>query len=141
MCHGHNVDLAICGEEVKAPDLLQGICAQSRDCGYSVAYNVRTVNPLGEKMSTVDRLAMRLKTEDKNLLIKAASLVDAPSVTQFILDTVLPAAKEIVSEAEKIELEALAYKDVLTQLSQPLSMESALQKALADYSSQEISWV
>lgn len=92
-------------------------------------------------MSTVDRLAMRLKTEDKNLLIKAASLVDAPSVTQFILDTVLPAAKDIVSEAEKIELEALAYKDVLTQLSQPLSMESALQKALADYSSQEISWV
>lgn len=67
------------------------------------------------------RVELRLKPEDKAMLARAAAL-ERLDLTSFILRTVLPRAREIITESEKLRLserDSLLVLDLLENPPEP----------------------
>lgn len=89
--------------------------------------------------AATDRLEMRLATEEKGLLARAAEL-EGTKLSQFVLAPALKRARRIVAEAEQITTSARGYRDVLDALAKPPKPTKALIAALQDYEAAGIQW-
>lgn len=64
------------------------------------------------------RMSVRIATEDKSLLIRAASLQHT-NLTDFVIRTVVAAAREVIEHNDRIELTARDSLQVLDLLDNP----------------------
>jgi uncharacterized protein (DUF1778 family) len=65
-----------------------------------------------------DRISLRVRTEDKAMLLRAVALAHS-DLTSFILQHTLPAAKAVIKEAEHIQLSERDSLRVLDLLENP----------------------
>ena len=72
-----------------------------------------------------DRIELRTTSEEKQLLIRAAAC-QGLDATSFIKATVLPRAREVIAETERISLSARAATQMLELLDSPPEPTSAL---------------
>lgn len=78
-----------------------------------------------------DRMSLRIASEDKSLLIRAATLQNT-NLTEFVTRTVVSAAKEVIEQSERITLAERDSLQVLDLLeSPPEPNEKLLAAALA----------
>lgn len=74
------------------------------------------------------RIELRLKPEDKAVLARAAAL-ERTDLTGFILRSVLPHAKAVITEAEKLALSERDTLRVLDLLENPPKAGARLRRA------------
>ncbi|MBV8062099.1 MAG: DUF1778 domain-containing protein [Nevskia sp.] len=86
-----------------------------------------------------DRLEMRLPSEEKGLLTRAAQLKGV-KLSQFVLEPALQRARRVIAEAEQVATSAAGYKDVLDALARPPKPAKALIAAMRDYEKAGIQW-
>ena len=78
-----------------------------------------------------DRMSLRIASEDKSLLIRAATLQNT-NLTEFVTRTVVSAAREVIEQSERITLTERDSLQVLDLLeSPPEPNEKLLAAALA----------
>ena len=78
-----------------------------------------------------DRMSLRIASEDKSLLIRAATLQNT-NLTEFVTRAVVSAAKEVIEQSERITLTERDSLQVLDLLeSPPEPNEKLLAAALA----------
>ena len=65
-----------------------------------------------------DRISLRVRTEDKAMLLRAVALAHS-DLTSFILQHTLPAAKAVIKEAEHIQLSERDSLRVLDLIENP----------------------
>ena len=86
-----------------------------------------------------DRLEMRLPSEEKGLLTRAAQLKGV-KLSQFVLEPALQRARRVIAEAEQVATSAAGYRDVLDALAKPPRPTKALIAAMRDYEKAGIQW-
>ncbi len=79
-----------------------------------------------------DRLQVRLDTESKNVLQRAASYRHK-TVSQFVLMTALEEAEKVILENEVVTLSGPDWKVFFNALTNPPAPNAALRKAFARY--------
>lgn len=79
------------------------------------------------------RVAIRLNSADKTLLAKAAALSHT-NITEFVLQQVLPKAREIVAQHEQLSSRDTAQ--ILALLDNPPPANARLQQAMQDFAEQ-----
>lgn len=89
--------------------------------------------------TATDRLEMRLPTEEKGLLARAAQL-EGIKLSQFVLAPAIKRARKVIAEAEQVTTTAKGYKDVLDALAKPPKPTKALLAAMRDYETAGIQW-
>ncbi|MBI2601421.1 MAG: DUF1778 domain-containing protein [Deltaproteobacteria bacterium] len=82
---------------------------------------------VAEKKSS--KLDIRIGLEQKSLITKAA-LYSGSEITEFVLKTVLPIAKKIVTEHESIHLDKNEWFDLMQILDNPPKPNKALRDAM-----------
>lgn len=75
-----------------------------------------------------DRVSIRINHEDKALLMKAVSLSHT-NITEFILQQILPKAKEIVTEYEQNQFSNRDISQIMSLLDNPPQPNARLLKA------------
>jgi uncharacterized protein (DUF1778 family) len=75
-----------------------------------------------------DRISLRVRTEDKAMLLRAVALVHS-DLTAFILQHTLPAAKAVIKEAEHVQLSERDSLRVLELLENPPAPNAKLRAA------------
>lgn len=78
--------------------------------------------------SLSERMSIRLNIEDKQLLLKAVALTHT-NITEFVLQRILPSAKQIVQEHEQKQLSARDLRLMLDMLDNPPAENARLLKA------------
>ncbi|MDB5972323.1 MAG: hypothetical protein JWQ90_4773 [Hydrocarboniphaga sp.] len=89
--------------------------------------------------AATDRLEVRLPSEEKGLLARAAQL-EGVKLSQFVLAPALKRARKIIADAEQIATTAKGYRDVLDALAKPPKPTKALIAAMRDYEAAGIQW-
>lgn len=89
--------------------------------------------------TATDRLEVRLPSEEKTLLARAAQL-EGVKLSQFVLAPALKRARKVIAEAEQITTTATGYKDVLDALAKPPKPTKALIAAMRQYEAAGIQW-
>lgn len=89
--------------------------------------------------AATDRLEMRLPSEDKGLLARAAQ-IEGVKLSQFVLAPALKRARKVIAEAEQVTTTAKGYNDVLDALAKPPKPTKALIAAMRDYEAAGIQW-
>ena len=82
-------------------------------------------------MNQSDRLSLRMTSEDKALLTRAAVLAKT-NVSQFITQAVVAKAQELIRHHETIALSERDSLRVLEALEQPVPISPALRQAARD---------
>lgn len=80
-------------------------------------------------MAATARIEMRCEQREKELLNRAAAL-KGMQTTAFIREHALEKAQHVIEEAERIELNAHSYRDVLNLLDNPPEPNDALRRAM-----------
>ncbi len=83
-------------------------------------------------MTATARIEMRCEEREKELLHRAAAL-KGMRTTAFIREQALEQAQRVIDEAERIELNARSYRDVLDLLDNPPEPNDALRRAMRAY--------
>lgn len=65
-----------------------------------------------------DRMSLRIASEEKSLLIRAATLQHT-NLTEFVIRTVVSAAREVIEQNERVELTQRDSLHVLDLLEDP----------------------
>ena len=65
-----------------------------------------------------DRMSLRIASEEKSLLIRAATLQHT-NLTEFVIRTVVSAAREVIEQNERVELTQRDSLHVLDLLEEP----------------------
>lgn len=89
--------------------------------------------------AATDRLEMRIPSEEKGLLARAAQL-EGVKLSQFILAPAIKRARKVIAEAEQVTTTAKGYKDVLDALAKPPKPTKALLAAMKNYEAAGIQW-
>jgi len=89
----------------------------------SIVYDFNTYNPEGLTMpqipvETNDRMSLRIASEEKTLLMRAAALQHT-NLTEFVIRNVMSAARKIIDENERLELTERDSLHVLDLLDNP----------------------
>lgn len=79
-------------------------------------------------VETSSRLSLRVRPEDKALLMRAGALTNS-SLTDFVLRNARQAAKEVIAEAEAIALSERDTQRVLNALENPPAPNARLMAA------------
>ena len=79
-------------------------------------------------MKATARIEMRCEESEKELLNRAAAL-KGMRTTAFIRELALEQAREVINQAERIELSERSYRQVLDLLDNPPAPSAALLKA------------
>ncbi|MCU7921393.1 MAG: DUF1778 domain-containing protein [Candidatus Thiodiazotropha sp. (ex Dulcina madagascariensis)] len=79
-------------------------------------------------VETNDRLSLRIAAEEKSLLIRAAALQHI-NMTEFVIRTVVSAAREVIDQNERTELTARDSLHVLGLLEEPPAPNEKLMAA------------
>ncbi|MDR3415598.1 MAG: DUF1778 domain-containing protein [Nevskia sp.] len=90
-------------------------------------------------MAATERLEMRLPSEEKGLLTRAAQ-IEGVKLSQFVLAPALKRARKVIADAEQVTTTAQGYKDVLDALAKPPKPTKALITAMLDYEAAGIQW-
>ncbi|CDH23967.1 DUF1778 domain-containing protein [Xenorhabdus bovienii] len=69
-------------------------------------------------IETNDRMSLRIASEEKSLLIRAAA-IQHTNLTEFVIRNVLSAARKIIDESERLELTERDSLHVLDLLDNP----------------------
>ncbi|OCQ52032.1 hypothetical protein Ppb6_02826 [Photorhabdus australis subsp. thailandensis] len=69
-------------------------------------------------VETSDRMSLRIASEEKSLLIRAAALQHT-NLTEFVIRNVMPVARKIIDENERLELTERDSLHVLDLLDNP----------------------
>ncbi|MCE1782180.1 DUF1778 domain-containing protein, partial [Enterobacter hormaechei] len=69
-------------------------------------------------VETNDRMSLRIASEEKSLLMRAAALQHT-NLTEFVLRNVMPAARKVIDENERLELTERDSLHVLDLLDNP----------------------
>ena len=77
-----------------------------------------------------ERMSIRLNAADKQILMKAVALTHT-NITEFVLQRVLPSAKEIVKEHEQSTLSPTDLNFILDLLDNPPAPNERLKSAAA----------
>ena len=75
-----------------------------------------------------NRIALRVRTEDKALIMRAVALTQS-DLTEFILRTALLEAQQVIDDHEKIKLSQRDSQKVLELLENPPPPNASLKKA------------
>ena len=75
-----------------------------------------------------DRMSLRIASEEKSLLMRAATLQHI-NLTEFVIRTVVSAAREIIEQNEHIELTERDSLHVLSLLEEPPAPNKKLMAA------------
>ena len=89
--------------------------------------------------AATDRLEMRMRPEEKGMLVRAAEL-EGVKLSQFVLGPALKHARQVIAQAEQVTTTAKGYKDVLDALAKPPNPTKALIAAMRDYEAAGIQW-
>ena len=89
--------------------------------------------------TATERLEMRLPSEDKGLLARAAE-IQGVKLSQFVLGPAMARARKVIAEAERVSTTAKGYRDLLAALAKPPKPTKALIAAMRDYESAGIQW-
>jgi uncharacterized protein (DUF1778 family) len=89
--------------------------------------------------AATDRLEMRLPSEEKGLLARAAQ-IEGVKLSQFVLAPALKRARKVIAEAEQVPTTAKGYNDVLDALAKPPKPTKALIAAMRDYEAAGVQW-
>ena len=79
-------------------------------------------------VETNDRMSLRIATEEKSLLMRAAALQHT-NLTEFVIRNVLPVARKIIDENEQLELSERDSLHVLDLLDDPPAPNDELMAA------------
>ncbi len=85
-----------------------------------------------------ERLEMRLPSEDKGLLARAAG-IPGVKLSQFVLGPALARARQVIAEAEQVSSTEKGHRDLLQTLAKPPKPTKALMAAMRDYTSRPAS--
>lgn len=77
------------------------------------------------------RLDMRLQPSLKQDAERAATLIGARSLTEFVVQAIREKTTTVLNEKERIALSSRAFDDFITACEQPSTLGSALKKAAA----------
>lgn len=69
-------------------------------------------------VETNDRMSLRIATDDKSLLMRAAALQHT-NLTEFVIRNVVSAAREVIDQNERLELTGRDSLHVLDLLDEP----------------------
>ena len=75
-----------------------------------------------------DRISLRIASKDKSLLMRAAALQHT-NMTEFVIRTVVSAAREIIDQNERMELTERDSLHVLNLLEEPPAPNEKLMTA------------
>jgi len=75
-----------------------------------------------------DRMSLRIASEEKSLLVRAATLQHT-NLTEFVIRTVVSAAREVIDQNERIELTPRDSLHVLDLLENPPTPNEKLMAA------------
>lgn len=89
--------------------------------------------------TATDRLEMRIPSEEKGLLTRAAQL-EGVKLSQFVLAPAIKRARKVIADAEQVATTAKGYKDILDALAKPPKPTKALLAAMRDYEAADIRW-
>lgn len=78
-----------------------------------------------------ERMAQRIRPEDKRLIMRAAALRNT-DLSKFVVDHALSAAKQVIEEAERIQLSERDTYRVLDLLENPPPPTPRLLQAVRD---------
>lgn len=92
-------------------------------------------------LTATDRLEVRLPSEDKALLARAAE-IEGVKVSQFVLTLALRQARKVVAQAEtaQVSTDAANYQRILNALANPPEPTDALRASMQKYAKKEITW-
>lgn len=76
-----------------------------------------------------DRVSIRISSEDKQILLQAVALSHT-NITEFVLQQVLPSAKKIVEEHQKMQLSQQDLAMIAHLLDNPPKPNTRLQSAI-----------
>ncbi|MEE4378838.1 MAG: DUF1778 domain-containing protein [Candidatus Competibacteraceae bacterium] len=79
-------------------------------------------------ITTNDRMSLRIGSEEKSLLIRAAALQHT-NLTEFVTRTVVSAAREVIKQSERLELTEKDSLHVLNLLEEPPAPNDKLMAA------------
>lgn len=79
-------------------------------------------------VETNDRISLRIATQEKSLLMRAAALQHA-NLTEFVILNVMSAARKVIDEHERLELTERDSLHVLDLLDNPLVPNDKLMAA------------
>jgi uncharacterized protein (DUF1778 family) len=80
-------------------------------------------------MTATARIDMRCEEREKDLLNRAAA-IKGMRTTEFIRELALEKARDVIEEAERIQLNAKSYRQVLDLLDNPPEPNEALLRAM-----------
>lgn len=78
-----------------------------------------------------DRMAVRLRPEEKATILRAAALTNT-DLTSFVVEHALSAARTVIDESEALQLSARDSLRVLEYLENPPPVNDTLKKAARD---------
>lgn len=79
-------------------------------------------------VETNDRISLRIATQEKSLLMRAAALQHA-NLTEFVIRNVMSAARKVIDEHERLELTERDSLHVLDLLDNPPAPNDKLMAA------------
>ena len=80
-------------------------------------------------MAAIARIDMRCEQREKEILNRAAA-IKGMRTSAFIRELALEKAKQVIEDAERIELNARSYRQVLDLLDNPPAPNDALRRAM-----------
>ena len=80
-------------------------------------------------MAAVARIDMRCEEREKELLCRAAA-IKGMRTSEFIRELALEKAQRVIEDAERVQLNARSYRQVLDLLDNPPAPNDALRRAM-----------
>jgi len=92
-------------------------------------------------MIATERLEMRLPSDEKGLLTRAAE-IEGVKLSQFVLGPALKRARKVIAEAEVISITTSVYghQQILDALAHPPQPTNALLEAMRKHEEAGIQW-